>query len=236
MRDDRPSEDEAEAPEHPGLLQRMGHAVTVRELQLIDSSIGLFERWRHRLAPPEDEDDRHGRRGAEAAAAPAAVPAEGMARHGRRRGFLIVVALLLATGIGGMLFSYALFSRMLETDDLVIDDLRDQMEQMQKADARNLAIQAKDQQQIAEQKKTLREYAVKVQDYEDQVAELRKKIVALTPPPPPPPKREPLAGEAPSRPWRTPRPSPPQKTGKCNAGGKDAAGDVARCVEEFNRP
>lgn len=229
MRDDRRSDEEAEAPEQPGLLQRMGRAVTARELRLIDSSIGLFQNWRKRLEPAEAEDERRGGRGRheEVAAEPAA---EGSAaRHGRRRGFLIVVALLLAAGIGGMLFSYSLFRRAIDADDLVIDDLRDQLAQMQKADARNVSIQAKDQQQIAEQKKSLRESAAKAEEYEEQIAQLRRQVAALTPPPP---KREAAVTRAGPRQMRL----PPQKTGQCKADGRDAAGDVARCIEEFNRP
>lgn len=229
MRDDRRPDEEAEAPEQPGLLQRVGHAVTVREIRLIDRSIGLFQNWRNRLEPADAEGSRLAGRGhrEEAAAEPAAA-AGSVAGHGRRRGFLIVMALLLAAGFGGMLFSYSLFKRAIDADDLVIDDLRDQLAQMQKADARNLSIQAKDQQQIAEQKRTLHENAVKAQDYEEQIAQLHRQVVALTPPP----KREAAVTGAGSRLLRL----PPQKTGKCTADGRDAAADVARCIEEFNRP
>lgn len=230
MRDDRRPDEEAEAPEQPGLLRRVGRALTVREIRLIDRSIGLFQNWRNRLEPTEAEDDRRGGRGhrAEIAAEPV-TDGEAGAKHGRLRGFLLVVALLLAAGFGGMLFSYSLFSRTIDADDLVIDDLRDQLAQMQKADARNISIQAKDQRQIAEQKKALRESAVKAAEYEEQIAQLRRQVAALTPPPP---KREAAVTTAGPRLQRL----PPQKTGRCKADGRDAAADVARCIEEFNRP
>jgi hypothetical protein len=227
MRDDRRPDEEAEAPEQPGLLQRVGRAVTVREIRLIDRSIGLFQNWRKRLEPAE-VDDRGGRGHRAEAAEPATEEGSG-AKRGRLRGFLIVAALLLAAGFGGMLFSYSLFSRTIDADDLVIDDLRDQLAQMQKADARNISIQAKDQRQIADQKRALRESAVKAEEYEEQIAQLRRQVAALTPPPP---KREAAVTTAGPRLQRL----PPQKTGRCKADGRDAAADVARCIEEFNRP
>ncbi|MGE5468769.1 MAG: hypothetical protein ACM3Y9_15210 [Ignavibacteria bacterium] len=227
--DVRQQEDEEAAAEVPGLMARIGHAATVRELRALDGAIGLFQRWRNRIEPPAEEDDRHF--GRHAAPAPAAAAPAVPAPHNRLRGFLIVVALLLAAAFGGMLFSYSLFSRVIETNDVVIDDLRDQLAQMEKADARNLSIQAKDQIHLAEQRKTLREYQAKIAEYEDQATQLRQQIAALTPPPP---RREPAVATAGGR--RSAVRTAPQKTGNCVASGTNAAADLTRCVETFNRP
>ncbi len=228
--DERPEEDSG-TTEHPGLMERLGHAVTEREVHLLDRTIGLFQRWRNRLEPPAEEDDRRGgRRGAQAEAAPAAAPPA--PARGRLRGFLIVVALLLAAGFAGMSFSYALLRKTLESDGVIIDDLRDQLSQMEKDDARKLSIQARDQNQLAEQRKTIREHEAKLQEYEDQLAQLRQQVAALTAPPP----RPDAAATAGSRQARAALRAAPQKTGNCVATGSTAAADLARCVENFNRP
>lgn len=231
--DRRPEDEDAEAPEHPGLMQRLGHAATARELRLIDGAIGLFQRWRKHLEPPVEADDwRGGRRAAHAAEPGPAVAADVGKRH-RLRGFLIVVALLLAAGVGGMLFSYALLSRALGSDDLIIDDLRDQLAQMEKAEARNLSIQAREQNQVAEDRKTIREQQAKLQDYEEQLAQLRQQVATLTAPPP---AQQDTVVTAGSRQVRAARRTAPQKTGNCVAAGGNAAADLARCVENFNKP
>lgn len=231
MRTDERQEEDGEAAAQPGLMERLGQAVTVREVHMLDRTIGLFQRWRNRLEPPAEDDDRHGgRRAAQAEAVPAAAPPA--AGHGRRRGFLIIVALLLAAGFAGMMFSYSLLSRTLESDDMIIDDLRDQLSQMDKEDARKLSIQAKDQNQLAEQRKTIREREAKLQEYEDQLAQLRQQVATLTAPPP----RADTVVAAGSRQTRTARRTAPQKTGNCVASGSTAAADLARCVENFNRP
>jgi hypothetical protein len=227
--DARQDEEESESPEHNGLMQRLGHAATERELRALDGAIGLFQRWRSRIGPPPEEDERRGGRQAPRDAAPA--PAIDAGKHHRLRGFLIIVAMLLATGAAGMVFSYALLNRAIESDDLIIDDLRDQLAQMEKADARNIAIQAKEQNLIAEDRKTLREYQAKISDYEEQVSQLRGQVAALTPPP-----RRDAVATAGSRQMRSAQRPAPQKTGNCVANGSNAAADLSRCVERFNKP
>jgi hypothetical protein len=224
-------EEKAESPEHPGLMQRLGHAATERELRVLDGAIGLFQRWRSRIGPPPEDDDRRGGRRAPRDAAPVPpAPAIDAGKHHRLRGFLIMVAMLLAAGVSAMLFSYSLLSRVIQAEDLIIDDLRDQLTQMEKADARNLAIQAKEQNRIAEDRKALREYQAKIGDYEEQMAALRAQIAALTPPPP---RREAVATAGPRRP---PSRAAAQKTGNCVATGSNAASDLSRCVDSFNKP
>jgi hypothetical protein len=238
--DDRKrDEEEVEAPAHPGLMQRLGHAATERELHMLDGAIGFFQRWRGRIAPPDEEDDdrRGGRRPAKAEEPAPAAPVDA-AKHHRRRGFLIVVALLLAAGVGGMFFSYALFSKLIESDDLIIDDLRDQVAQMEKAEARSLSLQAKDQNQLAEDRKTIREQQAKLDEYEAQLTQLRQRMATFTPPPPQaqvqPPAQHDTVVNSGSRQIRVGR--RPQKTGKCDAGSGSAAADIARCVDTFNKP
>lgn len=232
MKTDAPQdEDESAPPEQADLMHRLGHAATVRELRMIDGAIGLFQRWRNRLEPPAEEDDRHRGRRPEPEAPPAAAAAEAGTRH-RLRGFLIMVALLLAAALGGTWFSYSLLSKALESDDLIIDDLRDQVSNLEKADARNLSIQAKEQMQLAEDRKAIREYEAKIGDYEAQVSQLRQQVAALTPPP----ARREAVVSAGSRQVRSGQRAAPQKTGNCVASGSNAAADLSRCVENFNKP
>jgi hypothetical protein len=229
MRNDRRLEEEDEPAEAPGFVARIGAAVVARELRAIDGVIASLQQRRDHLAPPE-EDDRHGGRSRGASHVATASEAPPPPRSGLRR-FLLVVGLMAATGAGASFYSYRLLEKSIETDKLVMDDLRDQLAQMELADKRNLTIQAKDQQLLAEHRKTIREREAKIEEYEDQLAQLREKIAALTPPPPRP------AAVAPTRaPVAAMRRPAPQKTGKCVASGSNAAADLARCVEEFNRP
>lgn len=221
-------EEKGESPEPSGLMQRLGHAATERELRALDGAIGLFQRWRSRIGPPpEEEDDRRGGRHDAPPATP--TPAVDASKHHRLRGFLIIVAMLLTAAVSGMIFSYSLLSRAIKADNLIIDDLRDQLAQMEKADARNLSIQAREQNRIAEDRKALRESQAKMSDYEDQMAALRAQVAALTPPPP---RHDAVVTAGPRRP---PRPAP-QKTGNCVANGGNAAADLSRCVDSFNKP
>ncbi|HLP24564.1 MAG TPA: hypothetical protein VK477_02720 [Acidobacteriota bacterium] len=227
MKTDPRLEEDIETPEKGGLLHRIRQAVKLRQLHALDGFIGFFQHWRSSIEPPPEDDDwRGGRRhGGTEPAHPADVTAA--PHHGFRR-FLVVFALLLAAGIGGMMFSYTLLSQAIESDELVIDDLRDQLEQMHKNDARNISIQAKDQVRIAEQKKTIREYEAKLDEYEGEIAQLRQQVAAMTP------RRAPVPVAA--TPYRAPPRAAPQKTGKCTASGSSAAADIARCLEDFNRP
>ncbi len=80
---------------------------------------------------------------------------------------------------------------------------------------------------MAEYRKSIREYEAKLQAYEEQAAQLREKIAALTPPPPP-------AVVTTSKPSAAARST--QKAGNCVASGRNAGTDAARCIESFNRP
>jgi hypothetical protein len=230
MRNDRRLEEESEPAEAPGFAARIGAAVTARELRVIDGMIASLQQRREHLAPQDEDDRRGGRPRGDRRDAAVASEAPPPRRSGLRR-FLIVLGLMAATGAGGGFYSYRLLERAIETDNVVMDDLRDQLAQMELADKRNLTIQAKDQQLLAEHRKTIREREAKIEEYEEQLAQLREKIAALTPPPPRP------AAVAPARvPAAAMRRPAPQKTGKCIASGSTAAADLARCVEEFNRP
>lgn len=231
MKTDRRLEEESEAPEEPGFAARFGAAVAARELRVVDHFLAVLQRIHDRLAPEEDDrrDRRHGkvdRREAVTVGESAPAP-----RHSLRN-FLIVVGLLAATAAVASFYSYRLLQKSIETDALVIEDLRDQLAQMELAEKRNLTIQAKDQQLLAENRKTIREHEAKAQEYEDQIEQLRQQVAALTPPPPRP------AATAPTRvaPHAAALRPAPQKTGNCVATGSNAGADLARCVENFNRP
>lgn len=225
MKTDPRLEEETESPDDIGAMQRLKAAITAHKLGMIDGAIAFFKQWRAEVAPPEEEEDWRGGRKRSGAGTETLGNLTPAPRGGGFRRFLIVVALLLAMGIGAMWFSYSLLSHTLDSDQIVIDDLREQLALMEKADKKNVSIQAKDQQQLAEYKKTIREYEAKLDEYEDQIAQLRQKVA------PQPARRAPAA----IVPYRAPSAAPP-KSGKCTATGGTAAADVARCIEEFNRP
>lgn len=228
MRSDVRLEDEPETPADIGLVSRIRAAVAERQLRTIDALIGLLQRRRNRIEPPADPADaRRGSRHGAAEHGALTLDGAGAAKPGRLRGVLIVLALLLATAFVSVIFSYGLLSRSIKADALIIDDLRDQVAQMEKVDARSVAIQAKSQQQIAENKKAMREYEAAIQGYEEQVAQLRQRLDAATPKP----RKEAARPVAARRNART----APEKTGNCVMDAANAAADLTRCVEEFNR-
>ncbi len=227
--DPRAEEDEPDAPEGSGLASRLRLAVKAWKLRRIDAAVGFFQRWRERVEPAA-EDDRHGRddrrRTTRRSDGSLSLGSEAPAQPRRRHGILIVVALLLASGIAGMTFSYRLLSKAIESDDLIIDDLRDQVAQMEKAESRSVNIRAKDQQQLAESDKATHDCQATIQGYEDQVADLRKQVSDLTPQP----------RQAAGRSAAAPRREASQKTGNCVMGTANAVTDLTRCVDNFNRP
>lgn len=221
--DEEPPEDYSEKPAGPGFLIAHG-------LRLLDRAIAWLQHWRARIAPPEEaEDPRHGRRRpavhADETAAAAPVPT----KPWRLRSFLLLVASLLLGGLAGMQFSYSALSRIIDSQDLLIEDLRDGIGRLQKQDARNLNTAARYQQKHDEDDMKLKEYRQQVADYEAQIEELQAQVRAASPPPPVPATRQ--AVGAASR-YRQPA---PEKTGNCVMGTATAAADLARCVEQFNR-
>ncbi|MDD5250285.1 MAG: hypothetical protein PHY45_14985 [Rhodocyclaceae bacterium] len=225
-------EEEAQAAQDSGLATRVQQAVTASKLRAIDGAIDFCERWRNRIRPVAAEDMRGGRTGAarHGREMPAPEPVVA-ARPSRWRGRLIVLALLVASAAGGMMFSYRLLARIIASDDMIIDDLRDQVAQMEKAEARSVNLLAKNQQQIAESNKAMREYQATIQGNEEQLAELRQQVSVLTPSPPP----QPLKGDATVRRAAAAGRRAPDKTGDCAMSTTHAAADLARCFEKFNR-
>lgn len=233
MKDDRRHEEEEAPAAPPGLAARLGARVHAGELHVVDKFLALFQRWHERLAPPEEDDRRDRRPGRQAphevheeAMAPSTAPAP----HHRLRNFLFIVALMAVSAAVAGFLSYRVFARVVESDGVLIEDLRDQIVQLEKADRQNVSRQAKDQQQLAELRKTLREKDVQIQEYEDEVAALKEKVTALSSAPKPPTVTS-------SRVTRAPVvQAPGGRGGNCVATGPNAAADIARCMQKFNRP
>lgn len=220
--DEDAPEDYTEKAAGPGFL-------VAHELRLLDGTIAFLQHWRNRIAPPEEEDDhRHGSRRATFHDEPAAAAAA-PAKPRRLRSFLLVVAALLSGGLAGMEFSYSALSRIIDTQDMLIEDLRDGIGRLQKQDARNINAAARYQQKLEEEDMKLKEYRQQVADYEAQIEELRAQVRAASPPP-----RVPATRQAVGSASRYQRPAP-EKTGKCVMGTANAAADLTRCVEQFNR-
>jgi TolA-binding protein len=204
------------------------------ELHVVDKVLALFQRWHDHLAPPE-EDDRHGRRPgrqpAPEAHEEAPAPSAAAAPHHRLRTFLLIVGLMAASAAIAGFLAYRVFARMMESDSVLIDDLRDQIVQLEKADRQNVSRQAKDQQQLAELRKTLREKEVQIQENEDEISALKEKVAALAA------AAKPAPTITSSRVTRAPVVTPQSaRGGNCVASGPNAAADLARCVQNFNRP
>lgn len=234
MKNDPRSEEEPQAPEESGLVSRLRLAIQSWKLREIDAVIGFFQRWRNRIVPADDEDVRGSRKSAALRGREALTLGSGVTAEPRRwRSFLIVLALLLASGIAGMTFSYQLLSRAIKSDAVLIDDLRDQVAQMDKVESRSVNIQAKNQQQVAESNKALRECQATMQGYEEQAVELRKQVSALTPSPPQKPSAR--SATARSAAAAAPQRGAPEKTGNCVMGASNAVADLTRCVEDYNR-
>jgi hypothetical protein len=226
------TEEEPQAPEEGGLISRLRLAIKSWKLREIDAVIGVCQRWRSHIEPAAAEDMR-GSRKSSAPRGGEALTLGGVdaAKPRGWRGFLIVLALLLTSGIAGMTFSYHLLSRAIKSDAMLIDDLRDQVAQMEKVESRSVNIQARNQQQVAESNKALRECQAAMQGYEDQAVELRKQVSALTPSPLP----KPSSRSATARPAAAPQRTAPEKTGNCVMGTSNAVADLTRCVENYNR-
>lgn len=231
MKSDRRSEEEEEAPAEGGAASGALRFLVAGELRLIDAAIGFFQRLRNRIAPPlEDEEPRRGaRRGAshdaDGAAADRAPP-----KSRRMRNALLIVAALLASGIAGMDFSYRILARIIDSNDMVIDDLRDEIAKFQKQEVRNLNAAAKYRQQIEDGEAALAGQREEIADYRNQIADLRVQLSALTGA-----AKATAAGRAYAAPVQRPTRRAPDKTGSCVTGTQNAAANLARCVEQFNR-
>ena len=183
-------------------------------------------------SPPVAEDEpRHGSRRAAVPAAATSVPAvPAPPRPRRMRSFLLIVAALLLGALGGMSFSYHLLSSIIESSDIIIDDLRDQTAQSRKQDARNLNATARYQRQIEENEAQIESYRAEIAAYQRLVEDLRTQLSDLA-------RAAHQNPAAPARPTRAPRTkrTAPAKTGTCVMGAQNSAADLTRCVEQFNR-
>lgn len=231
MREEEASTDEGEEGKRRGFL-------VAAELRLLDGIIAFFQRLRNRVEPVvvEEEDPRGGGRRRsrgrdEEAPAPVAAP-----KHGRLRSFLLWLAALLAVGIGGMLFSYQLLSKAIDSNEVIIDYLRDEVVRLEREDRRSANAKARYLETIAEHERKIGEHEEAMNDCRAQAEELRKQLAAETA------LREPvysggvrtrLGGSSGigARSGRT----TPEKTANCVTGSANAAANLARCVDEFNR-
>lgn len=122
-----------------------------------------------------------------------------------------------------MLFSYKGLSRIVETQELMIDDLRDQIVQLEKEEARGLSTRLRYQKEANELEKELRAAREEISEYKERIEEMEARLAALKPP------ERPVA----SRGSHLVR-SAPRKTGTCAMDSANPAA-LAECIERYNR-
>lgn len=219
-----------EEPRHKE-RDRQPHGPARLALRAIDGGIRALQRLRNRFEPPveEAEDDRRGRkRPAEETPPPvAAAPGRPTLLHR----LLVTAMCLLLGGAAGSWFSYHLLSGLIEARGTANEAMQEALDQARKAEA----VSAKTQErcnrknvdywkQIKEAERTAEDAAGRIEALEKQVAELEAARR------PPSPTGRAAAGAAPARPPLR------QKTGSCVTGSANAGGNLAECIEKFNRP
>lgn len=200
-----------------------GRLATVA-LRALDGILHGVQGLRNRIAPPMEEEDRRGRAGrppAHRQEEPPAVVAP-PAHSGHLHAVLVFVLAMAIGGVGGMLFSYKGLSRIVATQELMIDDLRDQIAQLEKEEARSLSTRLRYQKEANELEKELRATREEIQEYKEHIEEMEARLAALKPPERPAVSRGGFARPA------------PQKTGTCAMDSANPAA-LADCIERYNR-
>lgn len=198
-------------------------------LRALDACSAGLQRLRNRIEPPLEESlrDRGRHNGAPAAEAAAPPRPKGLLRR-----TLVVLLCLLIGGNVGMLFSYRLLSRSLDARAGVIDFLQERIGDWQREDARNRKSLAKCQEESGAHWKAAHEAQRQVEAGKEKIDELEKRLASVKP------VERPVAAPA----ARTPagRPSSaatarPLKSGDCTTGATNAAENLAKCLDQFNR-
>jgi hypothetical protein len=234
MRSENRSEDEAPV-DGGGRLAKWRELVLSKEVGVIDSISAWLSRLRNRLgAAPNDEDSSGDGRGKPQAHAGDAVAAEVLAPPKPRRlaQFFIFLMFLVIGTIAGAAFSYRLLAKAINTKDVTIENLRDELAETKKQESLNLKQIDQSQQMIRDYDKSAAGYLKELEDSRAQVEELRSQLNAV----------KNVRREAASQPVRSsPRPTAaagraaPQKAGTCTMDSAKDAANLARCIEEFNR-
>lgn len=199
--------------------------LTAAALRALDGVLHGVQGLRNRIAPPVVEEAQRGRAGrspARDAEEPPAVVAQ-PAHPGHLHAFLVFVLAMAIGAVGGMLFSYKGLSHIVETQELMIEDLRDQITQLEKEEARGLTARLRYQKEANELEKELRAAREEIQEYRERIEEMEARLAALKPP------ERPVAA-ARSQSART----APQKTGTCAMDSANPAA-LADCIERYNR-
>jgi len=194
-------------------------------LGAIDAGIDALRKLRARFEAGEGESsgDRHqGSRSGEEDALKAAPRRKTLLHR-----MLIVVMCLLFGGVGGMTFSYRLFSKMLDSRGRAAEFLQETIEQARKEEVRLRKTQAKCLAENGEYWKQMHEAQREKEECEGRAEELDKQVTAL----------KAVAGPMPQvRSGGSAKPRRPMKTGECAPGTSDLTANLAACIEKFNRP
>lgn len=210
------------------------NVVKVALLRVIDACLGALQRLRSRFESP-DQDEGSSRGGGKRSQSPDKEPPPAEEAAPRPQGLLyrvliVLLCLLLGTAAGGLL-SYRVLSQKLEAHATVVERMQDELDIAKKEEARSVNLMAKFQKENAEFRLQVREAQREVADYKSQVDELDKQLAAT--------KRverpAPSSGRA-ANPVAKAAPAVPQKAGDCAVGSANAVGNLANCIDKFNRP
>ena len=201
-----------------GRFQRLKQFFVSRFVRVIDALRGVLKRLRNRVGKAQAEDGdgeekeeaRPSHKKARASQAEANVaPAPEAPRSPIRSAFIYILVLIVGF-IGGMIFSFALFSNMVVNQAQKIEDQRDEISQLERQYSRVAQSEAKFRNRLAE-------------------AESQLNQVVRTIPKEAPPTESSTPPVASSE-----RPANAKNAGNCKLESGNAE-TLARCVEEFNR-
>jgi hypothetical protein len=226
--DEAPVDDDSRTAKWRQLLLSAG-------LRVIDSISGFLSRLRNRIeaAPGDGNSAGDGGRKAHPDSSDVAAPQVVAAPKRSRLIRFFIFTLVLMTGtIGGAAISYRLLSKAINSSDVTIENLRDELAEMKKQGSLNLKQITEGQQMIRDYDKSATGYLKELEDSKAQVAELRSQLDAVKNA-----RRDSASQSSRSSPvaTATAKRAASQKTGTCTMDSAKDAANLAHCIEEFNR-
>jgi septal ring factor EnvC (AmiA/AmiB activator) len=216
--------------------------VAAAVLRAIDACLRALHRLRRRFEAPLDKEasPRDARGGSASGENSAAETAEDVPRQKPLLyRLLIIVICLLLGGITATLLAYRGFAKVIEARGTVIERLQEDVELSKKEETRSVNLTAKFQKENSEYRLQMRELQREADEYKTRIEDLNKQLTALkrVEPPAPTARASAPVARAIARPNPAPSPaaSPPPKTGTCAVGTGNLSGNLAECIDKFNR-
>jgi hypothetical protein len=218
---DKGTLDQDKPAPHPGMM-----AATA--LRAIDACLRALRRLRRRFEVPAAEDDPVNVGSTEAE------PTFGTPRQKPllHRALIVLLCLLIGSGVGAWL-SYRRLAKMLDSRGTVIEQMQEELDLSKKEETRNANLTAKFQNENSNFRLQMREAQREVDEYKSRIEELNKQLTAMKRVEPAAAKPSPVVA-AKAKP--SARPSAPQKTATCAVGTANLSGNLADCIDKFNKP